>query len=311
MSQSKNVEAKKPAPATTSSPFRRLLKAHARRLFLLTLLCAATGGGIYALWRSVAHDVLHHDQYRLTLDQLTITPSPPWLHTTDVREQVFREGGLANNVWLHDPHLAEQVSKTFELHPWVAKVKRVRVRGAKIDIDLEYRRPVCMVEVAPGLVQPVDVEGVILPRDDFTPAEARRYPRLAGVTRMPVGLVGEPWGDLHVVGGAEIAAALADCWEQLRLDHIGVVTTGTPEILFELAVRSGTSHAADKITWGHAPNTSEPNEPTVEQKIARLKVFLDDGTTEAVSAGRRDLDLRHASAPHTAMNPEDTGTVVQ
>ena len=188
---------------------------------------SATGGGLYALWRSVAHDVLHHDQYRLTLDQLTVTPPPPWLHTTDVREQVFREAGFASNVWLHDPHLAEQVSKTFELHPWVAKVKKVSVRGTKVDVDLEYRRPVCMVEVGPGLVQPVDVEGVILPRDDFTPAEARRYPRLAGATRMPVGLVGEPWGDLHVVGGAEDQGR--GDWpivgNNFGLDHIGVIAT--------------------------------------------------------------------------------------
>ena len=156
------------------------------------------------------------------------------------------EAGFENDVWLHDPNLAEQIAKTFR----VASVggegqNRVSIRGAAVQVDLTtYRRPVCMVEV-PGGVFPVDVEGVLLPRDDFSPAEARTYPRLAGVTTVPAGLVGMPWGDLHVVGGAEIAAALVDCWEELRLDHIAVVATGTPEILFELMPRAR-EHAARK-----------------------------------------------------------------
>ncbi len=234
---------------------------------------------------------------------MTVTPQPAWIRK-EIRSEVFREAGFANDVWLHDPYLAEQISKTFALHPWVAKVERVSIRGAAVQVDLVYRRPVCMVEV-PGGVFPVDVDGVLLPRDDFTPAEARTYPRLAGVTTVPAGLVGMPWGDLHVVGGAEIAAALVDCWEELRLDHISVVATGTPEILFELVPRVASSRAKDRIVWGHAPGAREANEPATEEKVAILKAFLGTPTLSGPSVRARELDLRLRERGRTAMTSDE------
>ncbi len=297
MSQAKGSDGKKSAQATKS------WRSYARRVLLSGLVAATCCGGVYVLWQSVAHDVLRHESYRLTLEQIHVTPQPPWIRA-DVRAEVFREGGFENNVYLHDANLAEQISKTFALHPWVARVDRVSLRGASVSIDLAYRKPVCMVEV-PGGVFPVDVEGVLLPRDDFTPAEARTYPRLGGITTIPAGLVGMPWGDLHVVGGAEIAAALFDYWELLKLEQIAVVATGTPEILFELIPRAASSRGKDRIIWGHAPSTREANEPDTEQKVARLKEFLGTPSLSGAGAVRaRELDLRHSAVGRTAQLPE-------
>ena len=309
MSQPKSIDFKKLTPARPPSPLSQFLRTHARRLLLAVMTCAAASAGVYAVWRSVAHDVLRHDQFRLALDQITVTPPPAWIHTTDIRGEVFRDGGFEGDAWLHDPNLAEKIAKTFELHPWVANVKRVDIRGATVDVELVYRKPVCMVEVAAGLVLPVDAEGVVLPRDDFTPAEARSYPRLAGVTSAPVGSVGLPWGDLHVVGGAEIAAALADCWDELKLDHIAVIATGTPDILFELVPRTVSGRSKDRIIWGHAPGLHTAGEPAIEEKIARLKIFL--GEAAAADNGAtppRELDLRQAGAKRTALRADTPGT---
>ncbi|HEY4312483.1 MAG TPA: hypothetical protein VGN12_23750 [Pirellulales bacterium] len=313
MSQQKTADTKK--SATAAEARSKMWRAYARRALLMALAVGGICAGLYLAWQSVAHDVLRHDSYRLSLDRFTVTPQPAWIRK-DVRSEVFREGGFENDMWLHDPNLAEQISKTFALHPWVAKVERVSIRGGVVQVDLAYRRPVCMVEV-PGGVFPVDVEGVLLPRDDFSPAEARTYPRLAGVTTVPAGLVGMPWGDLHVVGGAEIAAALVDSWEELRLDHIDVVATGTPEILFELIPRTASSRAKDKIVWGHAPGQRETNEPATEQKVALLKEFLGKPTLSGPSVRARELDLRHGGgAGRTAMSDQtgaedDSATTVR
>jgi hypothetical protein len=294
-------ESPKPVLKRSPNPFAELLRRQLRWLLVGALVCGAIGGASYFVWRSVARQVLDDEQYKLSLDGLTITPQPTWIRA-DLRKEIYREGGFEQRVSLHEENLAERIAKTFALHPWVAKVERVSLRGASVDVALVYRKPVCMVEV-PGGVFPVDLEGVLLPRDDFTPAEARRYPRLSGVTTVPAGLVGMPWGDLHVVGGAEIADALAGCWQELNLDHIAVVAGGSRDITFELAARPGTVHAGDRIVWGHAPGTSNTGEPRVEQKIATLKQFLGEPAAGTpTSHGPLQLDLRRP-AQRTAMNP--------
>jgi len=304
MSPPKAGESSKSSAANTGFSLRKALRRHARRLLLTVVACGAVGGGAYAIWQSVAPDVLRHDQFRLSVEQLTITPPPAWIRS-DVRKQAFASGGFDEGVWLHDPKLAERIAKTFELHPWVARVERVSLRGTRVQVDLVYRKPVCMVEVVPGGVYPIDVEGVLLPRGDFTEDEAREYPRLVGITNVPRHWeVGYPWADLHVVGGAEIAAALGDCWQALRLDHIAPVASAAPDTIFELVPRGTSSRGKDRIIWGHAPNTPHKGEPSTEQKIAQLKQFLADAPSTGGSRGPRELDLRQAAPPHTAMNPD-------
>ncbi len=95
MSPKKEGEAKKPAPpAAQANPVAQLVRRHARKVLLVALLAGAAVGASYGVWQSVAHQVLHHDQYRLTLEHFRVTPQPEWIHA-DVRNEVFREGGFA------------------------------------------------------------------------------------------------------------------------------------------------------------------------------------------------------------------------
>ena len=92
-----------------------------------------------------------------------------------------------------------------------------------MNVDIVYRRPVCMVEIANAStvdLLPVDDEGVWLPGEDFSQKQKESYPCLAGVDRRPIQPVGHPWGDARVVDGAAIAAALLPCWQQLKLYRI-------------------------------------------------------------------------------------------
>ena len=65
---------------------------------------------------------------------------------------------------------------------------------------------------------PIDEHAVRLPEGDLSEAERRYLPRISGITGRP--LVGDRWDDPRVVGGAKLAAQLADVWQKLRLVEI-------------------------------------------------------------------------------------------
>jgi hypothetical protein len=268
----KGADPKSAGPKGTSpasiSTWRRF-----RNLLPLLLVLAFMAGGV-ALWRQVRGFVLAHDDYRLSPDDIDITPPPAWVHE-DVRAKAFHDASLENRSIL-EPSLAEDLAHALARHPWVARVDRVvKAHPAGLQVDLVYRRPVCMVQLPPdpatkrsGGLYPVDGGGVLLPTADFTPLEARAYPLLLQIATMPDGAAGEPWGDPRVAGGAAIAALLIDVWGDLKLDTIvpsAKPDSETDEYTFELFTRQGT-----RIAWGRAPDAPAGGEAPPAEKLARL-----------------------------------------
>jgi len=248
----------------------------------------------YAGWDSVRQDVLASDTYWLSVGDVQITPAAEWIHS-DIRAEVVRDASFDEQLSIMDPKLTERIAHAFSLHPWIARVRRVRkYHPAAVRVDLTYRRPVCMVEV-PGELLPVDVRGVLLPREDFSPVEVARYPRLVGVDSVPIGPEGTRWGDIRVVGAAEIAAAFGPAWNQLRLDRIfpsTLVDVGSRgEYHFELFTLGGT-----RILWGRSPGAELPGDPTAKEKVARLqRYYQEHGTLEGAN-GSRPLDIRNLAS---------------
>jgi hypothetical protein len=138
-----------------------------------------------------------------------------------------------------------------------------------------------------------------LPSDDFSTADARQYPRIAGIGSQPLGPVGTPWGDPHVQDCVKIAVALAEVWHDLRLHSIRRATTAGSESPapsnFELTTENGTV-----IPWGRAPGSELPTEMPVAEKLARLKKYAADNGGLDVSGRPADLDLRAGGSPRTA-----------
>ena len=270
------------------------------------LVAAALAGSGYAVWRKYGQQVLASSHFRLSPEHVTITPLPEWIHA-DIKSDALRDAGLDSGATILDDELAQQVARAFALHPWVAKVERVTKRaGPRIDVELVYRRPVCMVDV-PGGVYPVDAEGIVLPRDDFSVNDARRYPRLSGITGVPTGLVGTPWGDLQVVGGAELAALVVDVWNELKLHYINVADDGAGDFVYEILVRPAPMQKQPtRIVWGHRPGHEPPCESPAADKLARLKQQAAENGSLADGDGRV-IDLRYAvespSTPRTASKP--------
>ncbi len=253
-----------------------------RIVTVLLLIMALFAGGAWYAWIKLKDRILAAPEYQLGPEQVEVTPQPSWIPQSDVRAEVFRSPTLDGRLSLMDDDLARRIADAFARHPWVAKVGSVTKKYGGVKVEVVYRKPVCMVQV-PGGGVPVDAEAVLLPTEagDFTPTEAARYPKLWGVDRGPIGSAGARWNDARVIGGAEIAAALDEKWEPMRLEHIepsAADTAGsspsdvgrTAEPIFTLVTRRGS-----RITWGYAPGANAVGELSAAEKVARLQHYFE------------------------------------
>lgn len=281
----------------TSFTFRWLAFRGEGRLTLVGLaLLAALVAGPYLAWNKVGPNLLSSADYQLTPEKISLVPpqsSANWIHG-DVRSEALRDAGLERGAPLLDEALCERVAKAFELHPWIRRVHRVTKNyPARADVYVEYRQPAAIVVVGETAWWPVDADGVVLPRDDFSISQARGYPQVTGIASGPFGPTGARWGDARVDGAAKIAAALADDWKRLRLARIAPLVVGASEegeedFAFALFTESGR-----RIYWGYGPDRSK-NEPTTEQKIANLRQYA---AAHALDREGQDIDLRNPAGP--------------
>lgn len=275
-----------------------------RRWLIAAVLLVLAGLGVSAAWRHWGGAVVAHPSYAIQAENIAVTPQPEWVHT-DVKAEVVRNGSL-EKLQLLDPQVTVKVARAFEIHNWVASVQRVSKQyPAKIVVELEYRRPVAMVEVLdngkPGLV-PIDGHGVVLPPENFA-EQTRNYLRIFAGETVPAGPVGTPWGDERVLGAASIALALSPHWKKLDLYRIRVtddtlLTKKPAEIVYEV-----TNRDKAKILWGHAPGAERTGEASATEKLARLLAFAEKhGPFSPDTAS--ELDLRSkagmATDPATA-----------
>jgi hypothetical protein len=267
------------------------------------MIAAALAACLFA-WRKWGHLVTERSEFRLAAESIDVTPQPPWIRT-DVTADVFRDGALSRLTAL-DREVTGKVARAFALHPWVANVTRVsKHHPRRILVQLEYRRPVAMVEVPfhdRGGLFPVDPQGVLLPPTDFDEQQARDYLRVSAGDTWPAGPVGTPWGDQRVTGAAQIADAIGPAWKELALYRIvireeGGVGRRAADPLYELRTRRDT-----RITWGSAPGREGAGEPSAQDKVARLISFVQTNGTLDHSSAALDLDLRsqRLANPRTA-----------
>ena len=273
---------------------------------LVVVALAAAGVGLWmTVWDQVRDRVLARPEYRIDSSAIELTPPPPWIHA-DIKGEVIRSGSLDHALSLVDDAVTVRIAQAFSLHPWVAKVTRVsKSYPARVEVEAVYRRPAAMVAVSGGLL-PVDGDGVLLPSDDFSPAEAERYPRLMDIKTVPLGPQGSRWGDARVTGGARLAAVLGDDWQRFHLKMIVPVVPAAgirsgDDILYELVTERGT-----RVTWWHAPGSERPCDARANEKLALLRqIFQRDGALEGPDGRPRTLDVRSGRDFSTARRPTD------
>ena len=266
------------------------------RAWFSILLLIAVGVGMHFLWQSAKPTVAHDPHYTLTVNDIHITPLPAWIRT-DIRSQAFRNAGLIGTLSALDdwPTLSGRLKQAFEFHPWVASVTRIsRSTPTSLEIDLVYRRPIAAVESSDSngvMFLPIDNGAIRLPEGDLSEAERRYLPRIAGITGRP--LVGDRWDDPRVIGGAKLAAQLADVWQKLRLVEIVATLQSAPHddqqiFRYELVTTGGT-----RIVWGMTPgDENSGNESPFPQKRQRLLDYeAQHGKLESID-GPAVLDVR-------------------
>jgi hypothetical protein len=245
-----------------------LAKGRFRKFIPLVLLLIGVGFAIEYAWQRWGVPAMQGPQYRLSAEQMIVTPQPAWIHT-NVKEDVIRDGQLTE-LQLLDPHLAEKISRAFTLHSWVAKVVEVRKEyPAKLTVTVEYRQPVAMVEVAaatgPGLLF-VDADGILLPSDDFAIRQTKDFLRIQAPHATPAGVYGTTWGDVRIERSARLAKYLKEHWQALGIYRIRVVEGLGTDMLLELETGDG-----QVVRWGHAPGEEVPPERTAEEKLRFLQ----------------------------------------
>ncbi len=254
----------------------------------MLLLVAGFSLAACLVWLHVYPRVI--GSYTVGPEQVRITPLPEWIHidARDFRRDLFRNVTLDGPLSLLDDNLVQRIAIAFSLHPWVAKVTRVRKFYGGVEVELVYRRPVCTVQLPAGDLLPVDAEGVLLPNGDFSPLEKQGYPCLAGIDRGPMGPPGQRWGDARVVDGAEIAAALGPAWQLLKLFRIQPCPRPAgAEPAYELFTRAGTP-----ILWGPPPGSKAPDDLPPAEKVGRLLRYAAEHGGLDAHDGPRQLDIR-------------------
>jgi hypothetical protein len=284
----------KKSPATKDGASRRRLPAKwIGRVLLAAAIVTGCTAAALGLWQRLRPHVSAQPEYLVDVRELDVTPPPKWIRA-NVKTEVLRDAGLPPQISILDERLKETLTQSFSLHPWVGAVEKVETSyPARIRVTVAYRRPVAMVEVHDGLL-PVDARGVLLPPEDFTPQEALRYPRVAGLAGSPLGPIGTRWGNPVVEAAAKLAEVLEPTWDELQLHHIAAPAgagSDLSSITLNVATREGT-----KFVWGRAPGSEQVEEPKAIEKVARLKKLAAEfGSLDKTDAAQRDLSQSVAS----------------
>ena len=284
------------------APTNILRTQRGRRLAMALGGLAAIVLAAIQLWQQLRPHIAIQPEYLVASADMVITPPPEWIHS-DVKAAAIRDAALPPKLSILDERLSERISQAFLLNPWIARVEKVQTfYPARIQVNLIYRRPVAMVEVFGGLL-PVDSDAVLLPTEDFSPAKAQHYPRIAGVQSSPLGPLGTAWGDPVVAAGTKLANLLASVWNDLELhricefqDHNGNGTRGS----LELVTRGGT-----KFIWGAAPKLQGADEPSAGRKLDRLLQWKHDGSLDSVPPADRDLRRLTSPASEIQATPQN------
>jgi hypothetical protein len=289
---------------------RVLLRPQHRGPLLATVVVGVALACLLYAWQRWGEPNLSPDDYAVTQSQIVVSAQPSWIHA-DLKAEVLRTTGKAR--WnLRDPKLVEEMAAAFALHPWVGKVVQVRKHyPARVDVELEFRRPVAAVEVSsknePGLLF-VDAAGVLLPSADFAPGQAKDFLRIVAGKETPVGVYGTAWGSERVAGAARIAAAWEGFllpsplagegpgvrgkdelkrWQKLKLYRIVPLQGSSGDIAYELRTQEGA-----RIVWGAAPGSESAGEPSPEQKMMLLEHYVADKGPLDRDHGPAMIDLR-------------------
>lgn len=266
----------------------------------------------YFGWYYYGAKQLDQALYSLKRENLTTTKQPKWIKS-DVADQVFEKQNL-KQISLLDPSASAVIAQAFETHSWVKSASRVvKSQKGKVAVDLIYRKPIAMVYYHPADERPVegstdrpgfypvDDESVVLSTDEFTPEEVFNFFIIDARDARPAGL-GLPFGDPRISEALSLCQFLSgDRLELgLRTMHVNQDTRSVAPSPWVITLYTSDNHV---LLWGHAPTLEGNGEPAAEEKLRRMKAWL-EVARESSTAQVIDLRTNKISArPSGETNP--------
>ncbi|QDU76218.1 hypothetical protein Pan97_32630 [Bremerella volcania] len=274
-----------------------------RQLLLCVVITAAFLLLMIAGWNHYAEQFAVREEFLLSPREILISTPPAWIQS-DVLADAVEKADLPDQLDLRDRELTNKVASAISAHAWVRSVQKVvKQYPAKVLVEVEYRRPVAMVEVEfvdegavrRGLI-PVDIEGTVLPPGDFSRIQANdRYPRIQIDLKRPMVEAGMKWDNPRVAEAALIAAELLPHWSDLKLNRIILKEDSGQHYELELTDQT-------RIIWGSPPGKELPQETIAKHKV---QVMLQKAAESSLSSheAQPSLDLRTAGRAVTGLNP--------
>lgn len=274
---------------------------HPGRLAVLALVLFAIASR--PQWQPYVPLLAANPAYQIEAAEIHISPAPRPV-PEDLLQRVVASPGQGEEMSLLDPELLPRLAARFEASPWVRRVVRLRKElPAWVDVELEYRLPIAVVESSEALI-PLGEDAVLLPIEDLSAEEVKRYPRLKGIVAAPPEAAGEVWEEPTIQAALEIARVLVPAWEELDLRAIRRIDRrggDAPADLLQFGLETG---GGSVVIWGAPPGRAPAGEPTAPEKLRRLRDCL------AASGSAVEIDLRPWDNPVRRPLPAGSGTAV-
>ena len=225
-------------------------------------------------WKHWQQVVINDARFDLANVVIQVSPQPEWVCANVVDD--ILTGGSLSDINLLDASVSAKIARSFELHPWVTEVLRVRkFANGELHVEILYRKPVAMVRARGGGFWPVDKEAVLLPPADFSAEQTRHYVKISVGDAHPAGLEGTPFNDDRVAGAIEIANLFGSTWASLGIAQIewleSSASTAQGHPQYQLSTKNGTL-----IHWGAAPGNETTGEERALKKLERLNRLVED-----------------------------------
>jgi hypothetical protein len=249
--------------------------------------------GLVVLWSFGQSRLRHSKAFALRAEEMLLSPEQPIWIRENVLRSVVKQHNL-EELFLDDNNLTKQLADAFMLHSWILSVDSVKKSPTGVEVVVNYRKPVAMVEVKFNdrpHVLPVDAVGTVLPPGDFNADDISNYLRIASDHLRPSGNVGDPWGDAKVAGAAKLAGLLDPiAWKDMGLYRIEVTMNPRDSaVVYYIVMRE---HAGIRVLWGSAPGEETDEEQIALEKLAELSAFYHANKTLQISDEPTEIDLR-------------------
>ena len=193
----------------------------------------------------------------------------------------------------------DDVANAFASQPWVKDVVKVQKSSAQIDVQVDFRRPIAVVEYGENQLMPIDADGVILDPGEMKADSYEGRLRISIQSPAPGPLhPGKPWPDYRIVQAAAIAQEI-DQYHR-TFDFVRVVNFSEHrhdeqlQYPFELWTRRGADTI--RVVWGNPESRRLEGEASTSEKIDALRKYVQQHGELNRQVNRGFLDVRSGQA---------------